>query len=149
MHLSDRGSLPTNRSMPQAPVIPELVYPDVGEAVEWLCRVFGLAERWTAGDHRAQVAVGNAAVVVMAADGNDRALPDRSSVTHAVMVRVEDVDAHHATAQAEGARIVQPPGDFSYGERQYTAEDLAGHRWTFSQTIADVAPEDWGGRSGA
>jgi len=27
------------------------------------------------------------------------------------------------------------------------AEDLAGHRRTFSQTIADVAPEDWGGTS--
>jgi hypothetical protein len=26
-------------------------------------------------------------------------------------------------------------------------EDLAGHRWTFSETIADVAPEDWGAES--
>jgi hypothetical protein len=36
---------------------------------------------------------------------------------------------------------------YPYGERQYTAEDLAGHRWTFTQAIADVAPEDWGGTS--
>lgn len=61
------------------------------------------------------------------------------------MVRVDDVDAHHERAEQHGARIVQPPADFPYGERQYTAEDLAGHRWTFSQTIADVAPEKWGG----
>jgi len=46
-----------------------------------------------------------------------------------------------------GARILRPPADYPYGERQYTAEDLAGHRWTFSQTIADVAPEEWGGRA--
>lgn len=25
--------------------------------------------------------------------------------------------------------------------------DPGGHRWTFSQTIADVAPEDWGASS--
>lgn len=34
-----------------------------------------------------------------------------------------------------------------YGERQYHAEDLAGHQWTFSETLADVAPEEWGGTS--
>lgn len=33
---------------------------------------------------------------------------------------------------------------FEYGERQYTVEDPAGHRWTFSETLADVAPEEWG-----
>jgi hypothetical protein len=37
------------------------------------------------------------------------------------------------------------PTEFEYGERQYTAEDPAGHQWTFSQTLADVHPETWGG----
>ncbi|MDQ3400594.1 MAG: hypothetical protein M3470_06310 [Chloroflexota bacterium] len=45
-----------------------------------------------------------------------------------------------------GARILQPPTDFPYGERQYTVVDIGGHRWTFSQSIADVDPGDWGGR---
>ena len=40
------------------------------------------------------------------------------------------------------------PTDFEYGERQYRAEDPAGHQWTFSQTLADVAPEEWGGGVG-
>ena len=35
----------TNRSMPPAVIIPELSYPDVREAVEWLCRTFGFTER--------------------------------------------------------------------------------------------------------
>ena len=43
---------------------------------------------------------------------------------------------------------VLPPEDFPYGERQYAVEDLAGHHWAFSQSIADLAPEDWGGTSG-
>jgi uncharacterized glyoxalase superfamily protein PhnB len=37
------------------------------------------------------------------------------------------------------------PTDFEYGERQYAAEDFAGHHWTFSQTLHDVEPETWGG----
>jgi hypothetical protein len=44
-------------------------------------------------------------------------------------------------------RILMEPTDFEYGERQYTAEDPAGHQWTFSETLTDVAPEDWGGQS--
>jgi len=44
---------------------------------------------------------------------------------------------------ASVARIIRPPTDFPYGERQYTAEDLAGRRWTFSQSIADVDPQEW------
>jgi uncharacterized glyoxalase superfamily protein PhnB len=64
-----------------------------------------------------------------------------------VMVRVVDLDGHHERAEQHGARIVQPPADYPYGERQYTAEDLGGHMWTFSESIADVAPEEWGGTS--
>jgi uncharacterized glyoxalase superfamily protein PhnB len=40
---------------------------------------------------------------------------------------------------------VQAPADYPYGERQYTVEDPSGHVWTFSQTIADTDPRNWGG----
>jgi uncharacterized glyoxalase superfamily protein PhnB len=61
------------------------------------------------------------------------------------MVRVADVDSHHERARQAGARIVNPPTDYPFGERQYTADDFGGHRWTFTQTIADVDPGGWGG----
>jgi len=60
---------------------------------------------------------------------------------------VDDATAHYERATANGARIIMEPRNFEYGERQYTAEDPAGHQWTFSETLADVAPEDWGGAS--
>ena len=44
-----------------------------------------------------------------------------------------------------GGLTITAPADYPYGERQYTVEDLGGHRWTFSQTIADVDPKTWGG----
>jgi len=62
-----------------------------------------------------------------------------------VHVRVADVDAHYEHARQHGARIVQPPESHFFGERQYSAVDLGGHQWTFSQSIADVNPADWGG----
>jgi uncharacterized glyoxalase superfamily protein PhnB len=143
-----------NRSMPAVSVIPELVYDDVGAACEWLCRVFGFRERWRAGGHRAQLAYGSGALIVAQArlvldDGPGAGIdfePDRQGpIGHSVMVRVPDADRHHARGQ--GARILQAPRDFPYGERQYRTVDIGGHHWTFSQSIADVAPEAWGGRT--
>jgi len=127
-----------NRSMPDATVIPVLGYDDVPEAADWLCRAFGLRVRLRIADHRIQLIFGDGAVV--AAGGG---VGDASS--HSLLVRVEDADAHHARAEAAGARIVSPPTDYPYGERQYTANDVGGHRWTFSQTIVDADPADWGG----
>ena len=129
-----------NRSIPAATVIPELAYRDVAEAAGWLCEAFGFEERLRIANHRVQLAVGAGAVVVTEAGPTVHSDP-----THAVMVRVEDVDRHHARAVQHGARVVRPPTDYPYGERQYTVVDPGGHVWTFSQTIADVDPADWGG----
>ena len=73
--------------------------------------------------------------------------PRSDEVNQYVIVHVEDADKHLEQAKRFGARIVQQPTDMPFGERVYTAVDLAGHRWTFSQSIADVAPEDWGAKT--
>jgi uncharacterized glyoxalase superfamily protein PhnB len=141
------GAVKRNRSCPSAQVVPVLVYPDVRSAVVWLEQAFGFAERVRIGeDHRSQISVGEGAVIVADVRG-ERRPPRAGEETHRVMVRVEDVRAHCEHARASGARILMEPTDFEYGERQYEAEDLAGHRWTFSETLADVAPEEWGGES--
>jgi len=31
---------------------------------------------------------------------------------------------------------------------KYNVEDLAGHVWTFTQSIADADPREWGGEPG-
>jgi uncharacterized glyoxalase superfamily protein PhnB len=125
-----------NRSAPGASVIPVVGYPDVAEASDWLCEAFGFTERLRIGEHRAQLVFGDGAVIVTE-------LGEHSGPS-TVQVRVEDADAHHERAAGAGARILNPPTDYPYGERQYSAEDPGGHRWTFSQSIADVDPESWG-----
>jgi len=134
-----------NRSIPSAVVIPVLIYPDVREAVAWLSAAFGFVERLQIGEsHRSQLSFGDGAVIVGDVR-NDRRPPRAGEVTHSVMIRVEDAKAHCARARANGARILMEPTDFDYGERQYSAEDLSGHQWTFSETLDDVAPDTWGG----
>jgi uncharacterized glyoxalase superfamily protein PhnB len=59
-------------------------------------------------------------------------------------VRVEDVSIVFERASAHGARVLEPPTDREYGERDCTVEDVAGHRWQFAETVRDVAPEEYG-----
>jgi len=137
----------SNRSIPSATVIPVLIYPDVREAVAWLEQAFGFKERVQIGeDHRSQLSFGDGGVIVGDVR-HDRRPPRPGEATHSVMVRLQDARAHCEHARAHGANILMEPTDFEYGERQYTAEDPAGHQWTFSETLTDVAPEEWGGIS--
>ena len=136
-----------NRSIPASAVIPVLIYDDVREAVAWLSAAFGFVERVRIGEnHRAQLRIGDGALIVGDVRG-DRRPPRPGEVTHSVTVRVQDARAHCERARAHGARILMEPTDMEFGERQYTAVDPAGHHWTFSETLADVAPEQWGGES--
>lgn len=137
----------SNRSIPNSTVIPVLVYPDVRAAVAWLTAAFGFAERVQIGeDHRSQLTLGDGALIVGDVRG-DRRPPRPGESTHSVVVRVEDARAHCERARKEGAAILMEPTDFQYGERQYNTQDPWGHQWTFSETLADVAPEHWGGIS--
>jgi uncharacterized glyoxalase superfamily protein PhnB len=129
-----------NRSMPSSGVIPVLAYPDVLEASKWLCAAFGFTERLVIGSHRIQLNAGSGAVVIVGGGAAQTSHPGIS-----IMVRVADVRAHCFQAKSHGVVVPHDPTDFPYGERQYSAVDFAGYSWTFSQSIADVSPADWGG----
>jgi uncharacterized glyoxalase superfamily protein PhnB len=112
---------------------------------DWLCDVFGFTVRLRIGSHRVQLLVNNGlggegSVVV-----TERGEHAPAKGSHSVMVQVADAQGHYEHVLTCGAEIVNPPTDYFFGEKQYTAVDLGGHRWTFSQSIADVDPESWGG----
>ena len=139
-----------NRSAPTATIVPILIYEDVDQAIGWLCRAFGFAERLRA-EHEgivghAQLTVAEGAIMLGRQNGPYR-VPRGDEVAAYVHVAVDDVDRHFERATRCGARIVHPPMNMPFGVRQYTARDPAGHWWTFSQNVADVAPEEWGARS--
>jgi len=127
-----------NRSVPPCPVIPVLIYPDPSVAAEWLSKAFGFTVRLRIANHRIQMRAGEGCFTI--AEGDEK--PDRSHITQ---VRIEGALAHCEQARQNGAIILTEPTDHMYGERQYNAQDFHGHRWDFTETIADVDPESWGG----
>ena len=133
-----------NRSMPGTTVIPELAYRDVTGAADWLCKAFGFTVRIAMGRHRAQLNVPPGGAVVL----TSRPSAVAADRTHSTMVRVENVDGLFEQATRAGAKVLGPPTTQPYGERQCTLEDPGGHVWTFSQSVADRNPEDWGGTVG-
>jgi len=138
----------SNRSAPTATVVPVLIYEDVGEAINWLCGAFGFTERLRHAGRdgtvsHAQLAIAEGAIM-LGRQGDTFRPPRPGEVSQYVLIHVDDVDRHFEHAKQFGARIVKPLTNMPFGERLYTAEDHAGHRWTFSQHVADVAPEAWG-----
>ena len=129
-----------NRSVPPCPVIPVLYYPDPGAAAEWLARAFGFTVRLRIANHRVQMRAGAGCVTV----GEGSVVPNHACI---VQVRIEDALAHCERARRAGAIILTELQDHIYGERQYNAQDFYGHRWDFTETLADIEPESWGGVS--
>jgi uncharacterized glyoxalase superfamily protein PhnB len=126
----------TNRSVPPCPVIPVLIYPDPSAAAEWLAKAFGFTVRLRIANHRVQMKAGDGCFTI--AEGN--VVPNHSQ---SVQVRVEDATSHCERARKNGATILTEPKEHSYGELQYNVQDFHGHRWDFTETIKDVAPEEW------
>ena len=129
-----------NRSVPPCPVIPVLRYPDPSVAAEWLGMAFGFTVRLRIGNHRIQMRAGEGCFTIAEGD-----ITPNHSMT--MQVRIEDVLGHCERARAAGAKILTEPTDHFYGERQYNVEDFYGHQWDFTETLADVEPESWGGVS--
>lgn len=128
-----------------------IAYEDTAAAIDWLSTAFGFEER---GQRYIMEdgSIGHAEleldgeIVMLATPNHEYQSPkthretcdaaarwlDNPWVIDGVLVRVDDLDAHHAQAVAVGARVIRPP-EVGPGGRLYTAEDLEGHRWMFEQ----------------
>jgi uncharacterized glyoxalase superfamily protein PhnB len=140
--------MPANRSVPTDVLVAHVVYEDVGRAVEWLERVLGLREHYRYGDPSspsgAQVRAGDAVIMLKAARPGWVSPARAGHATQMLTLFTDDVEAHHARAQAAGATIVEALNETPYGERQYAALDLEGHTWLVAQHVRDVDPAEWG-----
>lgn len=130
-------------------------YDDAAKAIDFLGEAFGFELRLKVeGDDgkivHSELTFGEG--VIMVGDPKPDA-PHRKSPrqvgganTQAMMVYVDDVEAHFQRAKKAGAKIIREPHTEDYGEdywsdRGYEAEDLEGHRWWFMQRLRDPAPK--------
>jgi PhnB protein len=128
-------------------VTPYLLYEDLESAMDWLVDTCGFEDRVRVPGPDGKPMHGelylHEGVVMMGSPSNGYRNPKNlGGVTQLVYVYVDDVETHHAKAAAAGAKILAPPEDQIYGDRNYTLEDPEGHQWTFGQHVRDVAPED-------
>lgn len=131
---------------PTPSVYPRLAYRDEQGALEFLTRVFGFVERREArmehpGGTLAWLELGDGVVMIGRAGPDKHGLSspaDVGLITAMVNVYVDDVDAHHRRAVAEGARIVMDLEDMFWGDRRYEALDLEGHRWHFAERRSGI-----------
>jgi PhnB protein len=127
-------------------IYPRLAYEDERAALEYLVRVFQLAEireaRTDTGESLlAWLRAGDGVVMIGHANAEIHRIHSPHTLgntTVQMMVYVQDVDAHYAHAVAEGADITMPIEDAFYGERRYEATDLEGHRWHFAERFGDI-----------
>ena len=123
--------------MTRTEIIPYIFYRDVPTALEWLARAFGLKEEMRtgtpSGGMHGQMSLDDQRIMMgQGAKKWGMISPHEAEIaTMGVFIYLDDVDAHHARAQAAGAQIDHPPRNESYG-RTYTARDLDGHPWFFT-----------------
>lgn len=130
-------------------------YQDAAKAIDWLCDAFGFEVRLRIEGEggrieHSELTYGEGLVMVGQEDTgpgpkawkrtmrSPRAL--QGANTQAMMVFVDDVDAHCAHARARGATIVDEPTTHDYGDdywtdRSYAVLDLEGHLWWFTQRL--------------
>jgi MerR family transcriptional regulator, thiopeptide resistance regulator len=123
-------------------IIPLLVYEDIPAAHDFLVAAFGFAaggvERNAEGlAVHGEVRVGETEIWLHpATEKFDLASPKSLDVRgDGLVVYVDDVDAHYQQARAAGAHIESEPVDQPYGQREYGAHDLEGHRWWFAAPL--------------
>ena len=135
-----------NRSVPCDTVLPHITYQHISEAMAWLAANFGFVEHYRYGVplSGAQMYLGNAFIMLHGARAGSGSPAQLGHATQMVTIFVDDVDAHYERTRSAGAKIIEELQETIYGERQYGAEDLEGHRWLFSRHARDVNPADWG-----
>ncbi len=142
--------MPDNPPAGTQRVTARLAYTDPRAALAFLEHAFGFAERPEARIERGdgsiiitEVQIGDAYVMIGAAGGHGLESPAVSGKpSAALIVYVDAVDAHFATARAHGAAIVSEPTDQYWGDRRYEARDEEGHLWSFHEHVRDVSPEE-------
>lgn len=144
---------PTPKGWPRLSA--SVFYDDPRAAIDWLCKAFGFEKRMVVeGDDgsivHSEITFGEGLVMVGTAGGNGKkeewaALSSSpksigGKMTATLCFFVDDCDAHHAVAVANGAKVVREPTTTDYGDdywtdRSYGAMDPEGHLWWFMQRI--------------
>jgi len=109
-------------------VVPRLFAADVEGLVGFLKAVFA-AEGVEHPGRPAEIRIGDSLLLVSDGGGVREARPAF------LYVYVPDVDAAFASAERQGARVIEAPTDLPYGDRRAAVEDRWGNVWQIATRI--------------
>lgn len=116
-------------------IYPIVRYRDVRAGMEFLCRAFGFEKHEVhegPDGELAHVELRHDNGVVMLSGETASRDEFAGPAGHGwIYMVVEDADAHHERARAEGAEIVTELTGSDYGSRDYSARDIDGNLWSF------------------
>jgi hypothetical protein len=92
------------------------------------------------------MSIGADGAMIVADVRNEQQPPVANTVTHVIKVRVDDVSAQVERARAAGARVLEPPTDREYGERECTVETLPVIAGSSAKHCVMSAPKTLGAR---
>ncbi len=133
--------MPDTTTILQSTIIPALRYRNAPEAIDWLCKVFGMERHAvypgpnnTIG--HAELTLGGG--MIMLGSMKDDAFSHRfkspedmdSYETRGGYIIVADIDAVYARAKAAGGTILGELQKTDYGSREFSVKDLEGHSWS-------------------
>jgi len=137
-----------------------IYYDDAAGMIDWLCRAFGFDVRLKVESdggriEHSELVYGEALIMVAQSGENPRhpKLPRGASPrsigganTQCLMLYVDSVEEHCATARAAGATVVEEPSLHDYGadywaDRSYGALDPEGHVWWFTERLRNPPGE--------
>lgn len=139
------------KSLPErySSVMAYLTVKDAPGAIAWYTKALGAEElyRMTAPDGmvgHAELRIGDTVIMLgeeSVAWGNKS--PNTLGGTPVKLgLFVDDVDAVIAAAVAAGAKLISPPADEFYGQRDGRIEDPFGHVWIIGTYLRDVPPAE-------
>jgi uncharacterized glyoxalase superfamily protein PhnB len=122
-------------------ITPYFTVANAAKLLEFLKQAFGAEEtfRMAGPDgaiRHAEARIGDS--VVMIGQARDQWKPSPNTL----YLYVPDVDATYGKALAAGARSIQEPTTYPYGDRSGGVEDSQGNTWWIATHVEDVSPEE-------
>src|SRR5262245_14029487 len=130
-----------------------LVCRNAAADIDWLCEPFRCEERRQGDGGRiehSELTYGDGLIMVGQETSEEpkkwkqftKSPQSAGGCTQAMMIFVDDADAHCAHARSKGARIFEEPATHDYGkeywaDRSYGAIDPEGHLWWITQRLRD------------
>lgn len=126
-----------------------LTVKDAAKALEFYAAAFGAVEIFRmpvpdGGVAHAEFMIGNTRIYISdeSEEWHAFAMPEGTTASCLFSIMTDNCDSAYNRAIKAGAESLSEPEDQFWGKRSAIVKDPFGYRWSFSQMVEDVSPEE-------